>query len=89
MKHAVLNQHGKDLTAIKTVIGTGGILAYGHEPRKILEGVRFSENNRASLRPVNPEFYVDKSYVLFAAGLLAEMAPDKALRIIKMSLTRL
>jgi hypothetical protein len=33
------------------------------------------------LKPKSPEFFVDRNYVLFAIGLLAEKAPEKALRI--------
>ncbi|MBN1848409.1 MAG: glutamate mutase L [Deltaproteobacteria bacterium] len=74
-------QRGKDLTHIKTIIGTGGIFAFGKNPLKILEGALFSDNNPLILKPKNPKFLIDKKYILFAIGLLADTEPEKAVRI--------
>jgi uncharacterized protein (TIGR01319 family) len=74
-------QVGKDLTEVKTVIGTGGIFANGREPLLILKGVLFSEKEPLSLRPKSPEFFLDSRYILYAVGLLSEKEPEKALRI--------
>jgi len=74
---------GKDLTGVKTVIGTGGVFAYGREPWKILEAARFRPENPLSLRPKAPAFFVDGAYVMYAVGLLSMSAPDKALRVMK------
>ena len=82
-------QYGKDLTAVKTVIGTGGIFAYGRYPKQILEAVVFSEANPNLLKPAKAAFYVDKAYLLYGIGLLADIAPAKALRIAKKYLKRL
>jgi uncharacterized protein (TIGR01319 family) len=81
-------QEGKDLTEVKTVIGAGGVFAYGREVLSILEGTLFSERDPLSLRPKAPEFYIDRSYILYAIGLLAEKEPEKALRIGKKHLER-
>ena len=82
-------QFGKDLTEVGTIIGTGGIFAYGHEPLYILEGALFSHENPMSLKPKSPQFFVDTHYILFALGLLAEKSPDKALRIGKKYLKKI
>jgi uncharacterized protein (TIGR01319 family) len=74
-------QIGKDLTDVKTLIGTGGIFSSGRGPLSILQGALFSETNANSLRPKTPNFYVDRHYILYAIGLLAEKMPEKALRI--------
>ncbi|UCG67132.1 MAG: glutamate mutase L [Deltaproteobacteria bacterium] len=74
-------QFGKDLTDVINVIGTGGIFAYGQEPLAILEGALFSEENPLLLKPKSPDFFIDRNYILYAIGLLAEKAPEKALRI--------
>jgi uncharacterized protein (TIGR01319 family) len=79
-------QRGKNLGQVKRVIGTGGVIAYGMEPRWILEAARHDGDNPFSLKPKNPEFFFDKEYILYAVGLLNEIAPDKALRIAKRSL---
>ena len=82
-------QVGKDLTEVRTVIGTGGIFALGKEPLSILEGALFSKKDPLSLKPKSPEFFVDRNYILYAIGLLAEKAPEKALRIGKKYLCKL
>jgi len=74
-------QHGKDLTSVKTVIGTGGPLVFASEPREILDGACFREENPFILKPKNPAFYLDAEYILFAVGLLAQTAPAQALRL--------
>jgi uncharacterized protein (TIGR01319 family) len=74
-------QVGKDLTEVKTIIGTGGIFANGREPLLILKGALFSEKDPLSLRPKSPEFFIDSRYILYAIGLLSEKEPEKALRI--------
>ncbi|MFC1983135.1 glutamate mutase L, partial [Chloroflexota bacterium] len=38
------------------------------------------------LKPEAPEFYVDRDYIFYAMGLLSEVFPDKALRLLKRSL---
>jgi uncharacterized protein (TIGR01319 family) len=81
-------QHGKDLTKIKCIIGTGGIFAYGREPSHILRAACHNPNSPDSLRPIEPEFFVDERYILYAVGLLAEAAPTKALRIMKKHLRK-
>jgi len=76
-------QHGKDLTTIKTIIGTGGPIIFARHPRQVLEGALFQPQNPRILKPRAPRIYLDELYLLFAAGLLAQVAPAKALRIIK------
>ncbi len=76
-------QYGKDLTGFNRIVGTGGILAHGPEPYKILNAACFNPSNPQALCPQSPVFYVDKDYILFAGGLLSEIAPYKALRIMK------
>ena len=75
--------HGKDLSSLATVIGTGGIFAYGKFAGRILEGTRFDPGDPTSLRPRDPALLVDSRYLLFALGLLAPLAPATALRIMK------
>lgn len=72
-------QHGKDLGAVETVIGTGGALVHSPDPRSILEVVQADEANPFSLRPRRPRYYVDTQYVLYACGLLSQAEPEVAL----------
>jgi uncharacterized protein (TIGR01319 family) len=76
-------QHGKDLTGVKSVIGTGGPVIYSQNPRKILEGVLFRQDNPFILKPRKPNFYLDTEYILYAVGLLAQSEPQKALQLAK------
>lgn len=83
---AVWLQAGKDLTEVEQIIGTGGVFAYGTGARQILEEASFKEANPTSLRPKKPRYYVDKSYIMYAMGLLSSVSPEKALRIMKKNL---
>lgn len=77
----VTAQTGKDLGPLKTVIGTGGPLANGAAPAGILEAARADPAEPFSLKPIAPTLLVDTHYVLYAAGLLATVAPEAALKL--------
>lgn len=70
--------HGKDLSPVAAVVGTGGVFAHGRHPRRILQAACHSERSPTSLRPRAPQLLVDTGYTLFAAGLLAPFAPRAA-----------
>jgi uncharacterized protein (TIGR01319 family) len=74
-------QYGKDLTAIRYVIGTAGPIVNAVDPKAILCTVQDNNGDSSSLRPSNPEYLLDREYILFALGLLADIAPCAALRI--------
>lgn len=73
-------QYGKDLTGIETVIGTGGVLVHGDDPTEILKAVTFDAKDPLSLRPRNPRLLIDRTYALYAVGLLAGVEADAAMR---------
>lgn len=77
------NQYGKDLSKINYVIGTGGVLVHNESPEKILSAVEYSMNKGLELRPRSPRYMIDKDYILAAMGLLAEIDPMLALKIMK------
>jgi len=76
-------QYGKDLTEVRYVVGTGGPILHSRNPQKLLEKILFDERKSFLLKPKRPCFYIDEKYILYAVGLLAGIAPNKALRIIK------
>jgi uncharacterized protein (TIGR01319 family) len=76
-------QHGKDLTKVEHVVGTGGPLVFSPNPKGILEHTLFREENRHILRPKSPRFYIDEQYIFYAAGLLAQTNPKSALALMK------
>lgn len=77
------NQYGKDLSKVNFVVGTGGVLVHNEEPAKILSAAVYSINKGMELRPRNPRFMLDKDYILASMGLLAEIDPLLALKIMK------
>jgi len=77
------NQYGKDLSKVDCVIGTGGVLVHNESPEKILSAVEFSMNKGLELRPRYPRYMIDKDYILASMGLLAEIDPMLALKIMK------
>ena len=79
----VYNQTGKDLTKIEVVIGTGGILVNSSNVKEILSKVLGNKNSYLELRPENPEYLLDKDYILASMGLLSEIEPLLALKIMK------
>jgi uncharacterized protein (TIGR01319 family) len=74
-------QHGKDLTGVASVIGTGGPIIFSQNPRRILEGVLFRPEQPFILKPKKPVFYLDTEYILYAVGLLAQSEPKAALKL--------
>ena len=82
-------QRGKDLAHIRAIVGVGGVFAYGADPGFVLEGAFTGTRAPEVLRPIKADLFVDTKYALFAAGLLADIVPDEAIRIARDSLTRL
>jgi uncharacterized protein (TIGR01319 family) len=78
-----LVQTGKDLTKVATVIGTGGVIVNHHKPEEILKGIVFDETTPQVLKPQQPEFFIDKDYIMASMGLLGEEYPAVAVRMMK------
>ena len=82
-------QYGKDLTQIRYVIGTGGVLVSSKNPKAILKSVEYSLEKPLQLRPQHPQYLLDKSYILAAMGLLSDIDPLLALKIMKKHVTEI
>ena len=83
-------QQGKDLTMLPVVIGTGGVLLHHPEAiEEILGGAVFNPAEPTILKPQKAIFYLDKEYILAAMGLLREVAPLVALRMMKKYVVKL
>lgn len=81
-------QRGKNLTDIKTMIGTGGIIVHDSGPAEILKSACIKQSEKGEvLLPNHFEPVIDQNYVLFAAGLLSSYSEDAALSVMKHSLT--
>ncbi|MCI6609277.1 MAG: methylaspartate mutase accessory protein GlmL [Ezakiella sp.] len=79
----VYSQRGKDLSEIKYLIGTGGIIVNSENYADLLSAATFRPDDLNSLKPRFPNYYVDKRYILSAMGLLTMIDKDMAVRIMK------
>ena len=85
----IYNQIGKDLTRIEHVIATGGVLVRIDNPINVLEKVKGIKSNLLELRPENPSYLLDKDYILASMGLLSDIEPLLALKIMKKHLVKI
>lgn len=76
---------GKDLTAVKWVIGTGGPLTNLESAAEILAGA-LKVTARQELYPRNFEVLIDSDYNLAVLGALGKEHPEAALFLMKQSL---
>ncbi len=77
---------GKDLTAIKYVIGTGGALTRLPNKVKILEEVR-THGKGLELYPTEAaKILIDEDYIFSSLGVLSKKYPEDALLLMKKSL---
>lgn len=80
---------GKDLRAVRLVVGSGGVLRHGSDPlrRQVLAPATTDLAGGWPL-PESARAVVDASYVLAAAGLLSSDHPTTAVRLLRSHLTR-
>ncbi len=74
-------QHGKDLADAALIIGTGGVLVNAADPASLLGAAFADDADPQSLRPRRARLAVDREYLLYAVGLLAQVDADAALRL--------
>ncbi|AQS60055.1 methylaspartate mutase accessory protein GlmL [Desulforamulus ferrireducens] len=80
---AIHVQHGKDLTEVPYLIGTGGVIVKHPNPKEILQEALYKPEQPTVLRPQKAKLMLDQEYILAAVGLLAEVRPTAALRLAK------
>jgi uncharacterized protein (TIGR01319 family) len=76
-------QEGKDLTRVGHLIGTGGIFSHTTRLREILATALFDPTDPFLLKPRDPRLWVDRRYILWAAGLLTEVSPQVAFHLMR------
>ncbi len=77
---------GKDLTAVKYIIGTGGALTRLPRKREILEKVK-NFNRGTGLYPTEAaNILIDEDYIFSSLGVLSKQYPEDALLLMKKSL---
>jgi len=74
-------QHGKDLTQVSAVIGTGGGLVASRDPRAVLQMALADPSEPFALKPRAPKLLLDREYLLYACGLLGQIEPQAALEL--------
>jgi uncharacterized protein (TIGR01319 family) len=79
--------YGKDMRDTHTLIGTGGVFVHNSHASYILSQRNSLDDRLQALRPRNPKFFLDASYLLYAVGLLSESRPDVALQLFKRYMT--
>jgi len=75
-------QRGKDLTMVRRIIGTGGVLVHHQTPRCVLAGAVRRADQVDVLTPTEGIFYIDKDYIIASAGLLAKQMPRTAFKLL-------
>lgn len=74
-------QMGKDLSDIKYVIGTGGVIVNSRNPAEILRECMGTESNL--LLPRSPRYLLDNNYILSAVGVLSMFDDDLAFKVLR------
>lgn len=78
----VFSLAGKDLRCVPRVIGIGGAILNSPNPGAILSGALFDARKPWSMRPESPELMLDGRYIMASMGLLSQVEPELALRIL-------
>ncbi len=77
---------GKDLTAIKYIIGTGGALTRLKNGEDVLRNVKSDPKMKKLLPPKDAKVLIDTDYIMAQAGVMGAIYKDGALRLMKKSL---
>ncbi|WP_312699374.1 GlmL-related ornithine degradation protein [Sedimentibacter sp.] len=77
---------GKDLTAVKHIIGTGGALTRLPNKRNILEKVKTHGKQQELYPSEAAKVLIDEDYILSSLGVLSKSYRDDALLLMKKSL---
>ncbi len=73
---------GKDLMAVPSVIGIGGVIRNSRHPEQILKGALYDVMHPESTRPRGPKFYIDGEYIFAAMGLLSSVDEQLAFELL-------
>ena len=79
----VFSQHGKDLTGVKYIVGSGGAVINAANPAYILRNAVYNPRDLSALKPLRPKMLLDKTNCLAAMGLLGRFEAAAALAIMK------
>ncbi len=74
---------GRDLTALKYIVGTGGALTRLGVGVALIEEVFSNGNKYDLLPPALPKVLIDKTYIMASLGVLSSELPDDAALLFK------
>jgi hypothetical protein len=73
---------GRDLSAVKHVVGTGGALTRLGMGRKILQNVKPDPRKSKLLPPADARVYLDRNNIMATAGVLSRRYPQEAAKLL-------
>ena len=76
---------GRDLTAVKYCIGTGGALTRLGRGKKIMEKMLGNSQNNKLYPGDGVKFLIDKNYIMASLGVLSKQFPEAAVKLLKQS----
>lgn len=74
---------GKDLTAVKFIIGTGGALTRLPNGKKVIRKVLSRDINEKLNPGKDVEILIDEKYIMASLGVLSKKYPDFAIKMLK------
>lgn len=77
---------GKDLTAVRYIVGTGGALTRLPQRIDLLKRVALCNNSTKLLPNAEAEILIDNDYIMASLGVLSKENPQAALNLLKASL---
>mgnify|MGYP001442428330 CR=1 FL=1 len=77
---------GKDLSAVRYAIGTGGALTRLPDKHRIISRVLSNRNDLLMKPPVDATILIDEDYIMASLGVLSRKHPEAASIILKKSL---
>lgn len=77
---------GKDLTLVKTIIGTGGALTRLPNRNTILEQIALSNRGTELLPSKETNIFIDNDYIMASLGVMTKEYPEEALELLKNSI---
>jgi uncharacterized protein (TIGR01319 family) len=83
---AVLRKNGRDLRSATCVIATGGVFAHSNRASEIVREAVGEVHRQGALMAPDVPVLVDRSYLLWAVGLLRDEQPHTAARVVRAAL---
>ncbi len=77
---------GKDLTAVKSIIGTGGALTRLENGPVVLDKLKNNRDQRLLLPGKEARILIDRDYIMASAGVMSRKYPETALKLLLASL---